>query len=197
MVVAFGLAALAAIGVAAIRDERRRHSVALLAAAVIAVEFLAVPLPMNGNSTTYERPGLAPLPDTVDTGAGAPPVYRFIASLPSSAAIVELPLGEPAFDIRYMFYSTLHWKPLVNGYSGGAPADYQLLDTSLQDATTRPDRAWRALMDSRATHVVVHEALYAGDGGTRMSDWIRGRGGREVAEFGGDRVFVLPRAESR
>jgi hypothetical protein len=197
MVVAFGLAALAAIGVAAIRDERRRHNVALLAVAVIAVEFLAVPLPMNGNSTTYERPGLAPLPDTVDTGAGAPPVYRFIASLPSSAAIVELPLGEPAFDIRYMFYSTLHWKPLVNGYSGGAPADYQLLDTSLQDATTRPNRAWRALMESRATHVVVHEALYAGDGGTRMSDWIRGRGGREVAEFGGDRVFVLPRVESR
>jgi hypothetical protein len=55
----------------------------------------------------------------------------------------------------------------------------------------RPDRAWRALLDSHATHVVIHEAFYAGDGGARMSDWIRRRGGREVGAFGSDRVFVL------
>jgi hypothetical protein len=192
MVVAFGLAALAALGVAAIRDERRRTRLALVAGALIAVEFLAVPLPINGNSTTYERPGLAPLPDSIDAGAGAPPVYRFVASLAAPAAMVELPLGEPAFDIRYMFYSTLHWKPLVNGYSGGTPADYALLDTRLQDVSTQPDRAWRALVDSRATHVIVHEAFYSGEAGPRISDWIRKRGGREVAAFGGDRVFALP-----
>jgi len=93
-----------------------------------------------------------------------------------------------------MFYSTLHWKPLVNGYSGGAPPGYELLDTSLQDVATRPDRAWRALLDSQATHVVVHEAFYAGDGGSRISNWIRGRGGREVAAFGTDRVFALTRS---
>jgi len=191
MVVAFGLAALAALGVAAIRDERRRTRLALLAGALIAVEFLAIPLPINGNSTTYERPGLAPLRNSIDAGTGAPPVYRFVASLAAPAAILELPLGEPAFDIRYMFYSTLHWKPLVNGYSGGAPADYALLDTRLQDVSTQPDRAWRALVDSKATHVIVHESFYAGEAGPRISDWIRERGGREVAEFGGDRVFAL------
>jgi hypothetical protein len=191
MVVAFGLAALAALGVAAIRDERRRMRLALLAGALIAVEFLAVPLPINGNSTTYERPGLAPLPDGIDTGAGAPPVYRFVASLAAPAAILELPLGEPAFDIRYMFYSTLHWKPLVNGYSGGEPADYALLDTRLQDFSTQPDRAWRALVDSKATHVIVHEAFYTGEAGSRISEWIRGSGGREVAAFGSDRVFEI------
>jgi hypothetical protein len=191
MVVAFGLAALAALGVAAVRDERRRTRLALLAGVLIAVEFLAVPVPINGNSTTYERPGLAPLPGRIDAEAGAPPVYRFVASLAAPAAIVEMPLGEPAFDIRYMFYSTLHWKPLVNGYSGGAPADYALLDTRLQDVATQPDRAWRALVDSKATHVIVHEAFYAGEAGAHVSDWIRGRGGREVASFGTDRVFQL------
>jgi hypothetical protein len=192
MVVAFGLAALAALGVAAIRDERRRSRLALVAGALIAVEFLAVPLPINGNSTTYERPGLAPLPASVGAGASAPPVYRFVASLAAPAAILELPFGEPAFDLRYMFYSTLHWKPLVNGYSGGAPADYALLDTSLQDVSTQPDRAWRALVDSKATHVIVHEAFYTGETGPRISNWIRRRGGREVAEFGSDQVFALP-----
>jgi hypothetical protein len=191
MVVAFGLAALAALGVAAIPGERRRSRLVLLAGALIAMEFLAVPLPINGNSTTYDRPGLAPLPDRIDAGAGAPPVYRFVASLAAPAAILELPLGEPAFDIRYMFYSTLHWKPLVNGYSGGAPADYALLDTRLQEVFTQPDRAWRALVETKATHVIVHEGFYAGEAGPGISDWIRKGGGREVAVFETDRVFEL------
>ena len=192
MLVAFCLAALVAIGIGVIVDERRRRRVALVTGALIALDFMAAPFPINGNSTVYARADLAPLPDTIDAGASAPPVYRFIASLPSHAAILELPLGEPAFDIRYMFYSTLHWKPLVNGYSGGEPPDYELLDTSLQDVTTRPDRAWQALLDSKATHVIVHEALYADDNGARLSDWIRTRGAREIAAFGRDKVFTLP-----
>jgi hypothetical protein len=40
--------------------------------------------------------------------------------------------------------------------------------------------------------VIVHEAFYSGEAGPRISDWIRKRGGREVAAFGGDRVFALP-----
>ena len=191
MLVAFCLAGLVAIGIAAVGDDRRRRIVALVAGAFIAIEFAPAPFPINGNSTVYARADLAPLPDTLESGAGAPPVYRFIATLPSNTAIVELPLGEPAFDIRYMFYSTLHWKPLVNGYSGGEPADYQLLETSLQDVTTRPDRAWQALVDSGATHVVVHEAFYAAEGGARVTDWLRSRGARELATLGTDRVFAL------
>jgi len=191
MVVVLGLAALAALGVAAFRDERQRARAALLAGALVVAEFLAVPLPTNGNSTTYERPGLAPLPATVDVGSSAPPVYRFVAGLAEPAAIVELPLGEPAFDIRYMFYSTLHWKRLVNGYSGGAPPDYELLDTSLQDVRTQSERAWRALVDSKATHVIVHEGFYTGDSGAWISNWIQQHGGRDVASFGTDRVFEM------
>jgi hypothetical protein len=193
MLVAFCLAGLVAIGVAAIADDRRRRLVALVAGALIAIEFVPAPFPINGNSTVYARADLAPLPDTVESGAGAPPVYRFIASLPSNTVILELPLGEPAFDIRYMFYSTRHWKPLVNGYSGGEPPDYELLDTRLQDITTRPDRAWQALLDSRATHVIVHEALFVRDEGPSLTAWIAARGGREVARFGGDAVVELPR----
>jgi hypothetical protein len=191
MLVAFCLAGLVGIGIAAVGDDRRRRIAALVAGAFIAIEFAPTPFPINGNSTAYARADLAPLPDTVESGAGAPPVYRFIATLPSNTAIVELPLGEPAFDIRYMFYSTLHWKPLVNGYSGGEPSDYQLLETSLQDVRTRPDRAFQALVDSGATHVVVHEAFYAAEGGARVTDWLRSRGARELATMGRDRVFEL------
>ena len=59
-----------------------------------------------------------------------------------------------------MFYSTLHWKPLVNGYSGGAPPQYGMLTESLKDVARRPDRAWQAIVDSTATHAIVHEASY-------------------------------------
>ena len=193
MLVAFCLAGLVAIGVAAIGDDRRRRLVALVAGALIAIEFVPAPFPINGNSTVYARADLAPLPDTVESGIGAPPVYRFIANLPSNTVILELPLGEPAFDIRYMFYSTRHWKPLVNGYSGGEPPDYELLETSLQDIRTRPDRAWQALLDSKATHVIVHEALFVRDNEPSLTAWITKRGGREVARFGADAVVELPR----
>jgi hypothetical protein len=190
MIVTLGLAALSAIAIAATGRGRRPASV--VAGVLIVLEGLAVPMPINQNSTEYQQTGLAPLPASVATGRAVPAVYRYIAQLPPSAVVVELPLGEPAFDVRYMFYSTNHWKPLVNGYSGGAPLQYALLTESLKDLESRPDRAWQALANSSATHVVVHEAFYTGERGRQVSEWLRARGAREVAAFGPDRMFSLP-----
>ncbi len=190
MIVALGLATLAAVGVGSInRGWRRRASV--MAGALIVLEAVAIPIPTNQSSTDYTQTGLAPLPASVTT-APAPDVYRFIAQLATSAVVIELPLGEPAFDIRYMFYSTTHWRRLVNGYSGGAPPQYAFLTEAFKDIVTRPERAWQALADSTATHAVVHEGFYTNDGGRRLSAWLRARGAREAAAFGPDRVFELP-----
>jgi hypothetical protein len=190
-IMTLGLAALAALGVAAI-DRRHQRRIAAIAAILILLEALAVPIPINQHSADYKQPGLAPLPGSVAIGSAAPAVYRFAAQLPASAVLIEFPLGEPAFDIRYMFYSTLHWRRLVNGYSGGAPPEYETLTESLKDLATRPDRAWQAIAGSTATHAIVHEASYLEDGGARMSNWLRARGATEVASFGTDRVFVIP-----
>jgi hypothetical protein len=191
MIVACALAALAAFGVkglASVRSGRRVAAAAAVACAIL-LESLALPLPVNVNDVDYKTAGLAPLPGSLFP---EPPVYRFVAALPPSTAIVELPLGETAFDVRYMFYSTRHWKPLVNGYSGSVPQDYAFLSVALEDALQAPDRAWRLLLDSRATHGIVHEAYYAGDRGARMSALLRARGAHEVAAFGADHVFELP-----
>jgi len=56
----------------------------------------------------------------------------------------------------------------------------------------RPEPAWRALISSGVTHVVVHEAGYADGRGSQVSDWLRARGAQEMAAFAGDRVFILP-----
>lgn len=156
---------------------------------LIAIESFAAPIPVDGNSTSYTRPGLAPLPVLqVDP----PPVYDFIASLPADSVIAELPLGEPAFDVRYMYYSTRHWRRLVNGYSGGMPPSYEQLDLALQDFGSRPERAWDVLRQNRPTHVVIHDSYYEAGRGALVSDWLRARGAREVATLGSDLVFRLP-----
>ena len=183
MIVSFGLAALAGY---AIRSSRAAAAVG----ALLVVESLAVPLPLDQNDTNYGRPHLAALPARVSLSDSAD-LYGFVARLPGTVAIAELPLGEPAFDVRYMFYSTRHWKPLVNGYSGGAPEEYTRLGQDLQDALDRPDRAWQALVHTHATHVIVHEALYAEGRGPAITAWLRSRGARDVAAFGSDRVLVL------
>jgi hypothetical protein len=190
-IVTFGLAALAALGVVAL-DRRHQVRTCAIAASLILLEALAVPIPTNQTSADYKQTGLAPLPRSVAIGATVPAVYRYAAQLPASAVLIEFPLGEPAFDIRYMFYSTLHWRRLVNGYSGGAPLEYEVLTESLKDLATRPDRAWQAIAGSTATHAIVHEASYANDGGMRLSAWLRTRGAREVASFGTDHVFLFP-----
>jgi hypothetical protein len=206
MVVALALSALAALGLDSLslggtprtpgtlstpRTLRTpRTLLCTLSALLIFSESFAAPIPINQNSADYKRPGLAPLP-VLDPAA--PPVYDFIASLPGAASIVELPLGEPAFDVRYMFYSTRHWRHLVNGYTGGQPPDYELLDRSLQDLFTRPARAWAVLASARATHAIVHEAMYSDGLGPQVSDWLVTNGAKEIAAFGRDRVFEMAR----
>jgi hypothetical protein len=191
MIVALCLATLSAFGVRALEDYGFRRA-SVLVAAIIVAEAWAIPLPVNENWTVYRQAGLSPLPGTLALDAASRDLYRAVANLPASAAVAELPLGEPAFDVRYMFNSTTHWKRLVNGYSGGEPAAYTLLAQSMEDVLTRPDRAWEALAGSRATHAIVHESFYAGDRGPRISDWLRERGAREVGLFGSGRLFQLP-----
>ena len=191
MIVALGLSGLAGCGAAVISRGHRRRWLVAAAIVLIVAESWAVPIGINGNDTHYRQPGLAPLPDVLGVGDATSPVYQFVARLPSTTVLLELPLGEPAVDVRYMFYSTQHWKKLVNGYSGGAPAEYGLLDETLQDALSRPGRAWEAVASSGATHAIVHEASYAGDRGPHITSWLRTNGAREVGTFGSDRIFQL------
>jgi hypothetical protein len=192
MIVAFGLAALA--GHAAATIARRRHGTAIVLVATLGAvgEAWAAPISLNVNSTDYRQPGLLPLPDTLPGIEETPAVYRFVASLPSSSALIELPFGEVAFETRYMFYSTRHWRPLVNGYSGGGPDEYGLLAERFKEILARPDAAWKAVLDSHATHIIVHEGSYAGDRGPLISQWAVAHGAAELGAFGSDRIFAVP-----
>jgi len=212
MISALLLACLAAYGCSAAERLRRGRTLVAAAGVLTVIEAVALPLSLNDNSLDYKQADLAPLPPFVTMGDKAPEIYRAVAALPSSSAILELPFGEVAFEVRYEFYSTNHWRRLLNGYSGGSPVEYGLLVETLKDALVRPEAAWEALAHSGATHALVHEASFAGDHGRRMSDWLRSHGASEVAAHAGqaasaerpeehscagassscDRLFLLP-----
>jgi hypothetical protein len=151
----------------------------------------AWPPPILINYTDPVERAVTP-PSPVPYGRETPPVYAFLASLPRDTVVLEMPFGRDGYELRYLFYSTLHWRSLVNGYSGGLPGHYYRLSLELGHPVRNWDRAWTALAASTAGVVVVHEAAYLGDQGPRISQWLEHHGARRLASFGADAVFALP-----
>ena len=190
MLVILFLAVTAGFGVAEIeRRFARGWAVAAILGVLVVGESFAAPIIING---TAAEGGYAAPPPRVYTGDEAPPAYRFLRTLPSpGTVVVEFPFGEWGYEVRYMFYSTNHWHPLLNGYSGTFPLSYSLRGVLLRHPLDSPDLAWKSLMDDGATHAVVHGELFLDDEGDAIGKWLVERGARQIAGFGGDKVFAL------
>jgi len=186
-----GLLALSVLGgFGAARLVRRPASAALLAVACLLclAEARVNPFVVNGAGPV---PGFhAPEPRLRGRG-DAPPIYAAVAREPGDTVLAELPLGQPDFDLRAMYYSTFHWRKLLNGYSGFLPAHYGALVAALGAPAPDGEQAWSALRRAGATAVIVHEAAYPDDAGTRLSLALRQRGAREVTRDGSDVLFAL------
>jgi hypothetical protein len=87
---------------------------------------------------------------------GVPQIYDRLRDEPH-AVIVEMPFYERgAFygNAEYMVYATRHHRPMVNGYSGFTPPDY---DATAEAMRTFPDYPALELMHRLGvTHVIVH-----------------------------------------
>jgi len=84
------------------------------------------------------------------------PVYRWLAAQPNVAGLLELPIQDNSTDISYMYFATLHWKPLVNGYSGYIPDHYAELMRSC--CYPLPDQEQLGqLRRWGVTHVLLHK----------------------------------------
>ena len=98
------LAILAGFGVAAIKSRLQRSAslfIVPIVSALVLFEFLVYPFPT--------------------TLAHVPPFYVQLAQEPGSFAIVEAPLDRQT-DKFYMYWQTVHGKPLVNGHVSRPPA---------------------------------------------------------------------------
>jgi hypothetical protein len=189
MMVYVALAILSGYGYAVL--ERRRHGCRWVAAVAIVglLESTALPYPLNA---TLGDSGVATPPPRVHAGKEVPPVYRALAARPVGTVIAELPFGYPSWELRYVFYSSVHWYPLANGYSGGFPAQYIRNAAVLMRPLERRDAAWKALLDSEVTDVVVHRDAFLGSEGGDVAAWLASKGAKYLGRFGHDELFELP-----
>ncbi|MFI5394422.1 MAG: hypothetical protein ACHQ9S_02715 [Candidatus Binatia bacterium] len=120
-------------------------------------------------------------------------VYRALAALPPGP-VVELPGGTFPGELmvlttesRYMFYSTFHWHPLLNGYSGYRPPSY---DPVFALARALPDARAMAIL-GRMTglrYIVLHTFELSPD---RRRLWSAPAGLRHVGTYGTDMLYEV------
>lgn len=191
MIVAFALSVLAGLALAEVQRRWRLGTAAMAAcAALFIAESGAAPIALD-RPLSPRAAGIRTPPGPLYANGAIPPVYRELATLPP-AVLVEFPIGAMPWDVRYMFYSSFHRHRLVNGFSGGVPVRHAADLAALSRMDADPGLAWSRLIQTGASHAVVHVAAYEGDGGRRVADWLRRGGAREIGRFGGDRLFVLP-----
>jgi hypothetical protein len=189
MIAMLMLAALGGYGASAIARHRRGRIVL----GVLAVGFLyeagAAPFIINGMSPVrgFNTPEARLYPPN-----RAQAVYTAVARTPAGSVLAELPLGQSDFDLRAMFYSTVHWRPLVNGYSGFFPLHYGRASFALSEIPRHPNASIDTLRELGATHVIVHEAAYLDAEGRDTTAVLRQHGARELFRDGGDVLLALP-----
>ena len=129
-----------------------------------------------------------------------PQVYEWLARQPRSV-VLELPLTtadrlDLVPDGIYMFRSTEHWHPILNGYSGFFPRTFLELTERMK---TFPDEASIAYLKQRQVDlIVVHGGLLAPDRFGAITTSLLGRpdveaNGQFEEPMGPDMVFRLIR----
>jgi hypothetical protein len=188
MVLAFALSVAGAL--AATSFLQRRRGLALLA--VLSLAFVA-----ESHATAFSVNGTdggdrTPAPRVYPPGR-APAIYRSVAALAPGSVLLELPIGTPAWDLRTVYYTTAHWHPVVNGYSGFFPPGYGLLVLALTDPPRDPALAWQVVQAYGSTHVLVHERGFAAPQAQRVEQWLVASGAREIARVDTDVLYELGR----
>ena len=151
VVVALSLAVLAAYTIRALRRRvpERRLAIGIAAAALSIVDLNALPFDWR-----EARP--------------IPPAYRQLAALPRGP-LAEFPFFDRRVDFHlhttYMLNSTVHWQPLLNGYSDHIPADFRTLATNL--ASFPSNASFDALRAERTRYLALHR----GRGGYGSQAW--------------------------
>jgi|GEM_PF-2004528 len=185
ILVVFSVAALAGLGLAALRERLPApHWGAVAAAgALAAVTLECLHAPLRYRPIQYGSP-----------------IHRALQTV-EPGAVLELPLysggGGSHPNAWYLLASTQHWRPLIAGYGNGRPADYDDLARIL--STFPSVLAVARLQALDVAYAVVHASRHP-----RPQEVQRRLGAAQgrpemtaVAEVGADRLYrIVPAAES-
>lgn len=164
--------------VTAVVPQPARRALALCLPAVLLLEYWVAPLRLV---PYHNEP---------------PPLYAWLAQQPTGV-VAEFPMPQadrlPGDDVRYVYMSTFHWKPLVNGYSGFYPPSYILRTEHVEGF---PDaRSLQQLRQDRVRYVIVHASGYEAATYTRVLEGLNAAGlaplGRFDDGWGSAAVFEL------
>jgi hypothetical protein len=190
MVAYLFLGILAGYGLAALDRLRRAPMIIAAIGALFLLEATGAPIAVG---RTAGDDGVATPPAAVQPAASAPAVYPYLATMPSTTVIAELPFGFTSWELRYVYYSAVHRQRLLNGYSGGFPDVYHRHVGALGRPLARPELAWKTLIEAGTTHVVLHRDAFLRGEDAPVAAWLVRQGARRVRSFGSDDLYELPR----
>ena len=149
VLVLLSIAVLAGLGTARIVKARPRSAVWLVTAATLfcLVEYWSGPV---GDRPNQQTPTEA---------------HRFLASQPPGTVVLEMPVptlgGLWRYETMYQIRSIHHWQPLVNGYSGFAPPEYQ---RTLESLRGFPDaESIERLRELKVRFILLNRVYYTGE----------------------------------
>jgi hypothetical protein len=182
---------LAGVGLTAIETRRAGPSIVAGAGLLFLVLTWLPTLSTNVDvsSASAGNPLIQPPPAYLEPSPNAPPIYRAVESLPSDAVLVEFPFGIKTYELRYMFFSTIHGRRLMNGHGERLPPTYLARERVLTDPLLDPEQSVRAL--GGATHVIVHGRAWSDDTGVRIARWLESIGGQAVPTSGDALLYQM------
>jgi hypothetical protein len=149
VVVAFALSTLAGMALAHARRRANRPGLVFLGVGALTLAELAVPMMFR------------PVP-------AVEPAYRLLATLPRGP-VLELPVySRPFANLRssYMLASTIHWMPLVDGYSDYTPDDFSANLETFSEFPTK--ESFDVLAHLPLRYAVFHVDTYPADAMLRL-----------------------------
>jgi hypothetical protein len=131
--------------------------------------------------------GAKPLPlRAVPSGPDIPEVHRWLAR-ERPGPIVEVPVDFTVRDQMYLYLSTVHWLPLINGHSSFMPSSHEALKVSLAELPGPRALQYVAALGLRA--LVVHDDELSRDVQSRWAAAEQAGRLRRLAAFGSDIVY--------
>jgi hypothetical protein len=134
--------------------------------------------------------GFKPLPlVSMPTADQVPEVYRWLSTGELGGPILELPHNQRE-ALKYMYFSTYHWLPLVNGASGYAPSAHTQLSAEI--AALPSPQAVELLRAIGVKGLILHtDRLEPHDASRWQHVKLAELGLEEMARFGSDLVYKL------
>lgn len=167
-----GVSVLAACGWSQLSRAGHRRFAYLSVGAALLIVAEAYPSGLGARMTEIERP---------------PPVARWLAAAPRGP-VLELPWEDSG---EYLYWSTEHWQPMINGQSTFAPDTGNFGLALIGIRFTRPYSS-RVLRAAGVKWVVVHlNRLHAGARRRILATTRLPKGVELVADFGQDRVYRI------